>query len=610
MVIIGRECAICLQDLPVKFPQEAKNIQVGDEAQLDPSQGHGFDLQTFPHDEVLRTCNQRHVLDICYSCLDHHVGTSLDTRGIGACNAISCPIVSCDHKYTFDEIKNIASPKTFSRYDDLLTRRVLENDPKFRWCVNSGCGSGAIYCADDIWEEMGCRGMVFEVDPRLTEPGRWIQCPNCKFDMCFKHQVPCPTKFRSGLEQRKDPAWTLSAKGCAKCRQDLLNCGAEDDDTIWMAKNTKPCPGFGCGVPIEKNSGCRHMLCANCQFEFCWDCLDEYDPERDECRHCKQKSGKAEAEGSNQSRAMEPQISDDDIRSQALRSFDYKNDSAKKRLARLTELGVVEECPGPCDRLPLAREQPRAQAMERRVSTQGSQNRRGLPLVEGYFILGQSRRHEQTQAQHTAQDEIARQRTPTESFVPYPNTNGPFRSGLQPLSRPDTPRPAPEFPRVTYNQLGPSPWRSSDSPQPQSGPSVAPFNISREGIPFDPYMVEPRPYFPQSGYGSPAYGSTLNSGYIENRNNAPHGSPWSPLPPGYMEKFIYPYHPPYPYGAPQSLAHPGQGHQGDSQGTGRGSSRNSLRDPESETPTNPNQRVSSRRGGQQENKDSPPRGTR
>lgn len=608
MVILGRECAVCLQYLPVAPPQEARNIQDGGETQMDPSQGPGLDLQRFPPDEVLRTCSQSHLLDICYSCYDLHVSTALDTRGLGACNAIQCPQVSCDHKYTFDEIKNITSQKTFSRYDDLLTRKALEDEPNFRWCINPGCGSGAIYCADDIWEEMGCRGMVFEVDPRLTEPGRWIQCPNCKFDMCFVHHVPCPTNFRGRLEQRKDPIWTLSAKACAKCRQDLLNLGSEDSDAIWIDKNTKRCPGFGCGAPIEKDLGCSHMTCAKCQFEFCWECLDEYDLDRDVCHHCIQNPRNVEAERSNQSRATEPpRISDDDIQSEALRSYDYRLGSAAERLQRLVKLGVVAEC---CyDPLSLACEQPRAQAMERRESMQERQNRRGLPLVQGYFSLGQNRRHEQTQAQHAAQNERTRQRTPTESVVPYPNTNDPFRSRLQPLSETGIPRPAPEFPRATYNQPGPSPWRSYDSSQPQSRPSFAPFKISTEGVPFDPHMVEPGAYFPQPGNGSPVYASLLDSGYVGNGNNPPHGPPWSPLPPGYMETFISPNRPPFPYGAPPSFSHQGQGRQGNNHGTGRGNIRDSPRDPESETPTNPDQRVLSRRRRQQQNRDSSSRGT-
>ena len=37
---------------------------------------------------------------------------------------------------------------------------------------------------------------------------------------------------------------------------------------------TEPCPN--CGVLIWKNSGCNHMNCAKCRFEFCWACLGRY----------------------------------------------------------------------------------------------------------------------------------------------------------------------------------------------------------------------------------------------------------------------------------------------------------------------------------------------
>lgn len=612
MVILGRECAVCLRYLPVAPSQEARNIQDGNETQMDPSQGPGFDLQRFPPDEALRTCSQSHLLDICYSCYDLHISTALDTRGLGACNAVQCPQVSCDHKYTFDEIKNVTSPKTFSRYDDLLTRMVLGDEPNFRWCINPGCGSGAIYCADDIWEEMGCRGMVFEVDPRLTEPGRWIQCPDCRFDMCFVHHVPCPTKFRSRLEQRKDPIWTLSAKACATCREDLLNRGAEDSDETWIAKNTKYCPGFGCGVPIEKESGCPHMICAKCQFEFCWDCLGEYDADHDGCRRCiQQESRNAMVERGNESGTTESRISDDEIESQALRSYDYRLGSAAERLQRLVELGVVAECETPwsSDPLSLARKQPRAQAMERRESTQERQIQGGLTQAQGHFIFGQSRCHGQMQAQPTAQDERARQGTTTDSVVPYPNINSPLHGGPRPISEISTPRPAQDFSRTTYNQPGPSPWRSSDSSQPQSGPSFAPFSTLTEGMTIDPKMLSLGPHLPQYGYGSPTYVSVLDRGYGGIRNNALYGSSWSPLPPGSAEPFNTPNRLPFPYGAPQSFSHQGQERQGNNQETGRGNSRDSPRDPESETPANSGQRTSSRRGGQQQNRDSPSRGT-
>lgn len=36
----------------------------------------------------------------------------------------------------------------------------------------------------------------------------------------------------------------------------------------------EPCPK--CGVLIQKNGGCPHMVCGKCRHEFCWFCLGPY----------------------------------------------------------------------------------------------------------------------------------------------------------------------------------------------------------------------------------------------------------------------------------------------------------------------------------------------
>ena len=36
----------------------------------------------------------------------------------------------------------------------------------------------------------------------------------------------------------------------------------------------EPCPK--CGVHIQKNGGCPHMVCGKCKYEFCWRCLSSY----------------------------------------------------------------------------------------------------------------------------------------------------------------------------------------------------------------------------------------------------------------------------------------------------------------------------------------------
>lgn len=36
----------------------------------------------------------------------------------------------------------------------------------------------------------------------------------------------------------------------------------------------EPCPN--CGVLVQKNGGCPHMMCSKCKYEFCWSCLGSY----------------------------------------------------------------------------------------------------------------------------------------------------------------------------------------------------------------------------------------------------------------------------------------------------------------------------------------------
>lgn len=55
--------------------------------------------------------------------------------------------------------------------------------------------------------------------------------------------------------------------------QDRLNQGDNDSES-WIKINTKPCPE--CKMSIQKNSGCMHMTCSQCRFEFCWLCMGNY----------------------------------------------------------------------------------------------------------------------------------------------------------------------------------------------------------------------------------------------------------------------------------------------------------------------------------------------
>lgn len=357
MVSNSRECVVCLYKFPVVFLRKAESTKHGEETDTETVQGPGHDLQRIPPDSALKTCSKNHCLDVCYSCLDLHVKFQLELRGPVACNAICCPTLICHHIYTFDEIKKITTPTTFSRYDDLLLRRTLNEDPNFRWCLRPGCPSGATYYTYDIWEKMGCEGEIFDVDPRLTEPGRWIKCPNCGFDMCFVHQVPCRARSRSKAESRKERLGSVSAKGCALCRKDLLNLGSEKSTEEWIAKNTKRCPRPGCGVLIEKGAGCSHLTCTNCDSDFCWDCLGEFDLEHPHCLDCEEQACRNDQDSEAELLAA------GDIHDQAVREYDYNYERAREKIRMLEMLGVFAESEplGFCDapgRPPFPKDQP------------------------------------------------------------------------------------------------------------------------------------------------------------------------------------------------------------------------------------------------------------
>lgn len=42
----------------------------------------------------------------------------------------------------------------------------------------------------------------------------------------------------------------------------------EDASKVTVVRTTRPCPN--CGVPIEKNGGCRHMRCTRCNQRYNW----------------------------------------------------------------------------------------------------------------------------------------------------------------------------------------------------------------------------------------------------------------------------------------------------------------------------------------------------
>lgn len=189
------------------------------------------DIVDFPPRDLLSECNTAHALDICKGCLSRHIETRLEVE---PGSEITCPVPDCTHAYHEYQIRALAGEDICTRYTRLKLVGFLRGEPNFRWCLRQNCEFGELH-------DVSC------------ESTNRISCSRCRFEMCYRHQVP----WHRGLS-------------CAL--YDYIQTLHAGETERWIAVNTRPCPGPGCGVSIQKNSGCAHMTCRACRHEFCWGC--------------------------------------------------------------------------------------------------------------------------------------------------------------------------------------------------------------------------------------------------------------------------------------------------------------------------------------------------
>ncbi|KAM0818211.1 putative RING-type domain-containing protein [Seiridium cardinale] len=202
-------------------------------------------IMAFPTAEILAGCQHDH--DICRSCLAQYVTTQVESQGHSVVENVTCPTPDCQHKFTHAEVRSIATPETFSLYDRYTVLNSISSQPNFRWCLREGCIAGSLY--DDP-------STVSTVDSNGVDTN-CIECSECNFTMCYSCQSP----------------WHADLT-CAQYASQRAESFTETQ--TWLSQNTKPCPGEGCGVQVQKGDGCFHMTCSRCHFEFCWECMADW----------------------------------------------------------------------------------------------------------------------------------------------------------------------------------------------------------------------------------------------------------------------------------------------------------------------------------------------
>lgn len=180
---------------------------------------------------VFKDCKHRY----CGSCLEAYYTTLIMD---GKVADITCPDKECTYKVVYNDVRYILSEDMLTKYTEFLKIHTINSDPEMRWCPNPG----------------GC-GNAFK---RQDKDNLLMACNKCNYEFCFN----CSKQFHPGKTCEEADSFSL-IEGAKNLRLKL-----------WMKFNTKNCPR--CKAPTQKRSGCNHMTCAHCRFEWCWQCEKEY----------------------------------------------------------------------------------------------------------------------------------------------------------------------------------------------------------------------------------------------------------------------------------------------------------------------------------------------
>mmetsp|Transcript_49385 Transcript_49385/g.116377 ORF Transcript_49385/g.116377 Transcript_49385/m.116377 type:complete len:602 (+) Transcript_49385:258-2063(+) len=188
----------------------------------------------------------------CNDCWRRHLQFQIDDQGQAA--RISCPgeavvegrkIGKCniivDERVVERLLEGGADRRLLAKYKKRLIEEYVNNNASIKWCPATDC-TNAVRINDN-----------FDPNSFATQ----VHC-GAAHAFCF-----------SCLDEPHSPAECCYVKlWRKKCMDDSETCN-------WLQANTKDCPK--CRVAINKDGGCNHMHCRQCDYHFCWVCLGPFE---------------------------------------------------------------------------------------------------------------------------------------------------------------------------------------------------------------------------------------------------------------------------------------------------------------------------------------------
>eukprot|EP01083_Nonionella_stella_P016780 46843_1 len=185
-------------------------------------------IDRVPSDIDNATCGHNY----CTECLEKHYKTGIENGIV----SFVCMEQECERIIGEKELFEFVSDEVYkSKYYKFCRNVKLAKDPTIRWCVKAGCDTPI---------------------KRKSRKQRKLECPKCETIVCYE----C-----AGLYYNND-------------KNDKHNCNKNLDEKLSHWAKSKGDVAFcpRCAARIEKLSGCNHMRCSYCKYEFCWLCRKEF----------------------------------------------------------------------------------------------------------------------------------------------------------------------------------------------------------------------------------------------------------------------------------------------------------------------------------------------
>jgi len=185
----------------------------------------------------------------CHICLETHYKGCIENGIV----SFICMSDECERKIDENELFQFLNDDTYKQKYFKFQRNVkLAQDHNVRWCVKAGCDTPI---------------------RRKSRKQYKLECPKCGTCVCYN----CAGLYFNAPAHAESGSEAGGGKSVKQQQQHHCNKQLDEKLTTWAKSGSYDvqfCPK--CCARIEKLSGCNHMKCTYCKYEFCWLCRREF----------------------------------------------------------------------------------------------------------------------------------------------------------------------------------------------------------------------------------------------------------------------------------------------------------------------------------------------